>query len=109
MLFVFLTCLAFYLTCMVADSVISVKGIKAGVAVEGNTWINAIFKTNKETATDYVLYDLIEAVGLSVAGIVALVHPAFYLGLFLSSGMYIGMGVKHIQGVLAWKKYGVAL
>jgi hypothetical protein len=109
MLFVFLACFVFYVLSMIADSTVSVKGIKAGVAVEGNTWINALFGTNKETPKDYAVYDLIEAVGLSAAGIVALLHPAFHLGLYLSSGMYIGMGIKHIQGVLAWKKYGISL
>jgi hypothetical protein len=109
MLFVFLACFVFYVLSMVADSTISVKGIKAGVAVEGNTWIDTLFGTVKETPMDYVLYDLLEAAALSAAGVIALIHPAFYLGLFLTSGLYLGMTVKHIQGVLAWMKLGVKL
>ena len=104
---IFLIAGIFYVICMFLDSFFSVKGIKAGIAVEGNTLLNKIFGTDKETARDYVLYDAVELVALSAAGIVSLLYPAFYLGLWLSAGAYVGMGIKHLQGALAWHKLGV--
>ena len=95
---IFLIAGIFYVICMFLDSFFSVKGIKAGIAVEGNTLLNKIFGTDKETARDYVLYDAVELVALSAA---------FYLGLWLSAGAYVGMGIKHLQGALAWHKLGV--
>lgn len=105
----FITAFAFYIISMILDNAISAVGIKSGVAVEGNTWINGLFGTDKETAWQYVIYGSLEALLLSATAIVSLVHPAFYLGLWLSGGAWIGMGIKHLQGFSEWRKLGTKL
>ena len=76
------------------------KGIKAGVAVEGNTWL---IGTDKPTAGQLYKRDLL-VIGLSATPSV-LAHifraPALFYG---GLSMPVVLGVKHISGGNQWKR-----
>ena len=99
------TALAFVFGCAAYDSLISEKGIKAGVAVEKNyTWIYGI----KPSLLQYCAVNFVTAVlasGVSVAAYAMHNSPWFYAGL---AGPAV-LGAKHIQGGLEWRKLGVKL
>ena len=98
--------LAFAVGCMVYDTVMSVKGIKAGVAVEANfTWL---YGTNKPTALQYYAVNtavILLASALSIIGY-ATHNPALYYG---GLSPVIVAGILHIKGGLEWKALGVKL
>jgi hypothetical protein len=91
---------------MVYDTVMSVKGIKAGVAVEANfTWL---YGTNKPTALQYYAVNtavILLASALSIIGY-ATHNPALYYG---GLSPVIVAGILHIKGGLEWKALGVKL
>jgi len=93
------------LTC-VYDTVMSVKGIKAGVAVEANfTWL---YGTNKPTALQYYAVNtavILLTSALSIIGY-ATHNPALYYG---GLSPVIVAGILHIKGGLEWKALGVKL
>jgi hypothetical protein len=98
--------LAFAVGCMVYDTVMSVKGIKAGVAVEANfTWL---YGTNKPTALQYYAVNtavILLTSALSIIGY-ATHNPALYYG---GLSPVIVAGILHIKGGLEWKALGVKL
>jgi len=98
--------LAFAVGCMVYDTVMSVKGIKAGVAVEANfTWL---YGTNKPTALQYYAVNtavILLTPALSIIGY-ATHNPALYYG---GLSPVIVAGILHIKGGLEWKALGVKL
>jgi hypothetical protein len=98
---------AFYLSGAVADTVIALRGLAKGVAVEGNTLLVWLAGTERPSLKDYILYDLGE-VGVLSLGLIALWTSRPEL-VALSIGPYIGMGVKHWLAVRSWMKDGVGL
>ena len=95
--------LAFALGCTVYDTVMSEKGIKAGVAVEANfTWI---YGTDKPTALQYYALNIPIALLTAVPSAIALHYgsPLYYGGLAAP----VVAGIVHILGGLAWRKLGV--
>ena len=96
--------LAFAVGCMVYDTVMSVKGIKAGVAVEANfTWL---YGTNKPTALQYYAVNtavILLASGVSIAGYF-LHNPALY---YAGLAAPVADAIRHIQGGLEWKALGI--
>ena len=95
---------AFCVLATIYDVKMSVKGIKAGIAVEANyTWL---YGTDKPTALQYYAVNLpfvVLACGASIAAY-CLHNPAFYYGGLSGPA---ALGAKHIQGGLAWLKLGV--
>ena len=93
------------LTC-VYDTVMSEKGIKAGVAVEANfTWL---YGTTKPKALQYYAVNIpiiFLASALSIIGY-ATHNPALYYG---GLSPVIVAGILHIKGGLEWKALGVKL
>lgn len=90
----------------VYDTTISVKGIKAGVAVEAN-WI-WLYGTDKPTALRYYAVNIpiiFLSAGFSFTGYFTH-NPALYFGGL--AGPLVA-GAKHIQGGLEWKALGVKL
>lgn len=83
----------------VFDNVMTQRGLKAGVAVEGNTWLVG----QHPSATALYLRD-----GLLLAAVSA---PAIMAALFHNTPLAVGfcagpvvLGAQHIKGALAWKK-----
>lgn len=103
-LFALAGALAFAVACDVYDTVMSVKGIKAGVAVEANyTWL---YGTDKPSALQYYAVNIpliLLTAGISITGLF-LHNPALVYGGLAAP---IAAGAKHIQGGLEWKKLGV--
>ena len=93
------------LTC-VYDTVMSVKGIKAGVAVEDNfTWL---YGTDKPSALQYYAVNIPIIFLVSALSIIgyATHNPALYYG---GLSPVIVAGILHIKGGLEWKALGVKL
>lgn len=100
MLAAFITALAFAVAGDIYDVTLTEKGIKAGVAVEGNTFL---VKNNKPTAVALYLRDSL-VTGLATApSIIALAYgnKALFYGFLVGP---IVSGVKHVGGGLAWRK-----
>ena len=103
-LFALAGALAFAVAADVYDTTMSVKGIKAGVAVEKN-WI-WLYGTDKPSALRYYAVNIpivFLAAGISVAGLLSHNPGLFYGGLAAP----VAAGAKHIQGGLEWRKLGV--
>jgi hypothetical protein len=100
LILLFSVVLALYVASDIFDVTLTVKGIKAGVAVEGNLFL---LSTNRPTARALYLRDTAE-LGMSLipAVIFFLVHntPLLYAGAVCPAVM----AVKHVLGGLAWKK-----
>jgi hypothetical protein len=95
--------LAFAISCDIYDTVISEKGILAGVAVEKNlTWIYG----TKPTALQYYAVNIPIILLTAVPSIVAyLLHnPGLFYGGLAGP---IAAGIVHILGGLSWRKLGV--
>jgi hypothetical protein len=96
-LLIFIAALAFYVGCDIYDVVLTEKGIKAGVAVEGNTFLVG----EKPSAVALYLRDAF-VTGLVTApcAIALAVHnaPFFWGGLVAP----IICGVKHVIGGRNW-------
>ena len=90
---------AFMIAADIYDVIMTTEGIKAGVAVEGNTWLIG----DKPTALQLYARDSLVMVFCLAPSVVA--HflgndPIAYGGLVSP----VIFGIKHIQGGLAWKK-----
>jgi hypothetical protein len=90
---------AFAIGCNIYDTVMSVKGIKAGVAVEANfTWL---YGTDKPSALQYYAVNIpiiFLASALSIIGLFTHNPTLFYAGL---AGPIVA-GAKHIVGGREW-------
>jgi hypothetical protein len=85
------------------DIVLTNRGIQKGVAVEGNSWIDFIFGTNKPRLFDLILFETV--IDLLMSG------PAIYgfighnpILVCVTLGMFVAWIARHIQGGLAWAK-----
>lgn len=86
-----------------ADASETEIGIKAGVAVEGNSAIDWIWRTQKPTFGETFAYDLVRLgifAGLGVAG--ELVHGKLTFGIPFAIAALIALGLKHYQGARQW-------
>jgi hypothetical protein len=86
--------------CDVYDVTETVKGLKAGVAVEGNTFL---LPSDKPTATQLYLRDGLVIMLAALPAVLCLVlhsQPLFYAAL---SGPVVA-AVKHVLGGRAWAK-----
>jgi len=96
----------FTLFTTVYDTIMSEKGIKAGVAVEANlTWL---YGTNKPTTLDYYLVNIPIVFVVAVPSIVGYLtgnSALYYAGLAAP----LMLSIKHIQGGLEWRALGVKL
>lgn len=99
---------AVYAVAAMLDTWISDVGVKSGVAVEGNTWLDWLSGSNKPSTKAYILYALGEAVVLSGFAIFGAVTGNPYAAL-ISCGPWIAMIVKHLQGYVAWRKLGTKI
>jgi hypothetical protein len=90
---------AFYVGCDLYDVILTEKGIRAGVAVEGNTFLVG----SKPSAVALYLRDILVAGIATVPCVLALSFhnlPIFW-GCLVAP---VVAGVKHILGGLAWAK-----
>ena len=91
------------LTC-IYDTTMSVKGIKAGVAVEANfTWL---YGTDKPSALQYYAVNIpviLLAAAPSLVGYF-LHNPSLYFGGLAAP---IAAGISHIKGGLDWRALGI--
>ena len=97
-LFAFLFAIAFYVGCDLYDVILTEKGIKAGVAVEGNTFLVG----QKPSAVALYLRDALLA-GLATtpcAIALAVGNTPLFWG-FLAAPVVVG--VKHILGGKQWR------
>ena len=81
------------------DVIMTEKGLKAGVAVEGNTWLVG----SKPSATALYLRDSLVNLLATAPSLVSLVlgsTPAAY-GFLICPAI---SGIKHVLGGLAWNK-----
>jgi hypothetical protein len=96
--------LAFATGCCIYDTVMSVKGIKAGVAVEANfTWL---YGTDKPSALQYYAVNIpviLLAAAPSIVGYF-LHNPSLYFGGLAAP---TAVGISHIKGGLDWRALGV--
>ena len=95
--------LLFYFGCDIYDVRMTEKGIKAGVAIEGNTFL---LGTDKPTALAEYLRDTVElliAVGPAIV-FLALRKPELKPLFYGALAGPVALGGKHILGGLAWKK-----
>lgn len=93
--------LAFATVADTLDDRITQKGIDAGLAVEGNTYIDKIFHTNKPTLAQRLLVNFAIIVGLTILGMCLL--PAGFLVFAPIAGLIV-TGIKHMNGWRDWQK-----
>lgn len=88
------------------DIAVSVKGIRAGVAEEGNLVIRYLFGP-KPALISFIIYDgawfvLLTGLSLSLAAQGNIASALFF-------GASIGKGLRHLSGYFKWKALGVSL
>jgi hypothetical protein len=103
MTILFIVLLLVMVGCAIFDNTLTRKGIEKGVAVEGNTWLDTIFGTNKPSSLDLYLFEVIAiAIICAPAAFGYGFHiPALVYG---SCGGFVARSVQHIKGGLAWIK-----
>lgn len=97
-----------YAVASTLDTWISDVGVKSGIAVEGNDWLNWFAGSNKPSTKAYVLYSIGEAAVLSSFAVFGAATANPYCAI-ISCGPWIAMIIKHIQGYRAWRKLGIKL
>lgn len=80
------------------DVLLTNRGIKAGVGVEGNSWIVRLFG-DKPKLFDVALYEAVRCLMIA-ALLFAWDNPALFGACI---GTCIAAGGKHIQGALKWR------
>jgi hypothetical protein len=104
MLIALLICFLFAVICLCFDAIITNKGIKAGVAVEGNPLIVFFARTNKPA-----LWQLFAIDGGLRAALLAFAlftpEPADFPHAWpaLMIGGFIAFGLKNIMGYREWR------
>ena len=95
---IFVLVLGFAIACDIYDVVMTEKGIRAGVGVEGNTWLVG----TKPTALKLYLRDsLVLAMTVAPSIFAALIgRPELFYGFLIGPFVF---GVKHIQGGRQWR------
>ena len=91
------------LTC-VYDTVMSEKGIKAGVAVEANfTWL---YGTNKPKTWQYYAVNIPAILLAATPSMVGYFwhNPSLYFGGLAAP---VAVGISHIKGGLEWRALGI--
>lgn len=102
MLIALLICFVWAVICLVFDARITDRGIRAGVAVEGNSVIVLFFGT-KPTLRQ--LFTVDGSIRVALLGIGFIPGPADYPHAFaaLMIGGLIVAGVKNVQGYRQWR------
>lgn len=103
MLAVFLVSTAVTLAAFALDFLISVKGIRSGVALESN-WLVRKFYGAKPSA-EQLFIALFPQDLVLIAGAFALARFTQYGGI-IGAGILGGTIARHIQNYFAWKKLG---
>jgi hypothetical protein len=103
MIITFVILLLVMIGCSIFDNTLTHKGIEKGVAVEGNTWLDTIFGTDKPTLLDLYLFEII---AIAIICIPAGFGFAFHIPalVYASCGGFVARSVQHIKGGLAWIK-----
>lgn len=83
----------------IMDDRITQRGIAAGVAVEGNTYIDRLFGSNKTTFAQRLMVNFAIISGISLLALVHVLQPAALVGLTV-------VGIKHLKAYFAWRKLG---
>lgn len=99
-LIIFLLALVFLVVCASFDIINTHRGLIRGLAVEGNSWIVAIFG-NKPSLLALYVFDVVIWVLMAVPGVLGL-HFENYALLGASIGAFLAFGGHHIQGGLKW-------
>ena len=87
--------------CTVYDDLLTVKGIKSGVALEANTFWGLI--SNKPSLLALTLCGWAEIAILCLPSLLAHIFHAPAGVDYGCLGLPIAMGAKHVQGALQWK------
>lgn len=100
MIYAYVASLLIVLAAFVLDYLISVKGLREGVALEGNWVVQKLFST-KPTAGQLLIGLLPQELAAITLG-TYLVFCAYGSGF----GIFAGIIARHIQNYRAWKKLG---
>lgn len=91
---------AFAVVADVLDSYYTNKGIKAGVAVEGNSYIVALAGTDKPSFLKVLLISML--IPILPVGILGLIVGYGSPAAIVFSTMLVLTGIKHVNGARAW-------
>jgi hypothetical protein len=98
---VLLACFAWAMGWLLYDATNTQKGIKAGVGVEGNSWITAFYGVKPSLFQCLSIDVPIRIAIAALAFIPTPSHPHVFLG--GAVGGLVVAGVKNMQGGRAWK------
>lgn len=102
MLAALLVAFAFALVCLLYDATTTQKGIKAGVAVEGNPLIVAAFG-NKPSLLQCLAIDLPIRLALMTAFLFIPAPARYPLAWYaMGTGAFMVYGLKNVQGARQW-------
>lgn len=94
------------LVCSYFDQAITARGVKSGVAVEGNGLIVRLVG-NKPTFTELMEIETPIRTVIFWVGLVLCFHDSTQIYSGLAVGALVAYGFKNLGGYRAWKKLGV--